>query len=209
MNKNSLRLYAVTDRTWLNGRPLAYDVEKALNGGVTMLQLREKNMEFKELVRVAVELKSLCKRYNVPLIINDNVYAAKEADADGVHLGQNDMSPSEAREILGNDKIIGVTAKTVEQAKKAESDGADYLGSGAVFGTSTKHDAKKMEMDTLKNITTSVNIPVVAIGGITAENVSELAGAGIAGTAVVSGIFAMDDIENAARELYMKVGKII
>ena len=209
MDKNSLRLYAVTDRSWLNGRTLASDAEKALIGGVTMLQLREKNMEFKELVRVALELKALCKKYNVPLIINDNVYAAKEADADGVHLGQNDMSPSEAREILGNDKIIGVTAKTVEQAKKAESDGADYLGSGAVFGTSTKHDAKKMEMGTLKNITTSVNIPVVAIGGITAENVSELAGTGIAGTAVVSGIFAMDDIENAARELYMKVGKII
>ena len=209
MDKNSLRLYAVTDRSWLNGRTLASDAEKALIGGVTMLQLREKNMEFKELVRVAVELKALCKKYNVPLIINDNVYAAKEADADGVHLGQNDMSPLEARKILGNDKIIGMTAKTAEQAKKAESDGADYLGSGAVFGTSTKHDAKKMDMDTLKHITASVNIPVVAIGGITAENVSRLENTGIAGAAVVSGIFAQQDIEQSAKELYKKLGEII
>lgn len=209
IDKKTLRLYAVTDRTWLDGRTLYDDVEKALKGGVTLLQLREKNMSTDDFINSAKEIKSLCEKYNVPLIINDNVDVAKAVNADGVHIGQNDMPAHEARKILGKSKIIGVTAKTVEQAQKAEKDGADYLGSGAIFSTTTKGDAKKMDMQTLKSITSSVNIPVVAIGGIDGDNVLQLKGTGIVGAAVVSGIFAQDDIETATKDLYNKIGEII
>ena len=209
IDKKTLRLYAVTDRTWLDGRTLYDDVEKALKGGVTLLQLREKNMSTDDFINSAKEIKSLCEKYNVPLIINDNVDVAKAVNADGVHIGQNDMPTHEARKILGKNKIIGVTAKTVEQAQKAEKDGADYLGSGAIFGTTTKGDAKKRDMQTLKSITSSVNIPVVAIGGIDGDNVLQLKGTGIVGAAVVSGIFAQDDIETATKDLYNKIGEII
>ena len=207
IDKKTLRLYAVTDRTWLDGRTLYYDVEKALKGGVTLLQLREKNMSTDDFINSAKEIKSLCEKYNVPLIINDNVDVAKAVNADGVHIGQNDMPAHEARKILGKNKIIGVTAKT--QAQNAEKDGADYLGSGAIFGTTTTGDAKKMDMQTLKSITSSVNIPVVAIGGIDGDNVLQLKGTGIVGAAVVSGIFAQDDIETATKDLYNKIGEII
>ena len=203
IDKKTLRLYAITDRTWLDGRTLYDDVENALKGGVTLLQLREKNMSTDDFINSAKEIKSLCEKYNVPLIINDNVDVAKAVNADGVHIGQNDMPAHEARKILGKNKIIGVTAKTVEQAQKA------YLGSGAIFGTTTKGDAKKMDMQTLKSITNSVNIPVVAIGGIDGDNVLQLKGTGIVGTAVVSGIFAQDDIETATKDLYNKIGEII
>lgn len=209
IDRKILRLYAVTDRMWLNGRTLAEDVEKALKGGVTLLQLREKNMKFDDFVKSANEIKEVCRKYNVPLIINDNIDAAKAVDADGVHLGQDDFPAKTAREILGKNKIIGVTAKTIRQAQKAEKDGADYLGSGAIFGTSTKGNAVKMDMATLISITASVNIPVAAIGGITGKNILSLAGTGIAGAAVVSGIFAAEDIESAAKDLYEKAGKII
>lgn len=209
MNKSILRLYAVTDRSWLDGRALEDDIEKSLKGGVTLVQLREKNMVADDIIKSAVRIKNVCKKYGVPLIINDNVDAVIGADADGVHLGQSDMSISEARKILGKNKIIGATAKTVEQAQKAEHEGADYLGSGAIFGTTTKGDAKKMDMETLKSITQSVKIPVVAIGGITGENILELRGTGIAGVAVVSGIFAQNDIEKAAEDLHKKAGEII
>ena len=209
IDKKTLRLYAITDRTWLDGRTLYYDVEKALKGGVTLLQLREKNMSTDDFINSAKEIKLLCEKYNVPLIINDNVDVAKAVNADGVHIGQNDMPAHEARKILGKNKIIGVTAKTVEQAQKAEKDGADYLGSGAIFGTTTKGDAKKMGIQTLKSITSSVNIPVVAIGGIDGDNVLQLKGTGIVGAAVVSGIFAQDDIETATKDLYNKIGEII
>ena len=209
IDKKALRLYAVTDRTWLDGRTLYDDVEKALKGGVTLLQLREKNMSTDNFINSAKEIKSLCEKYNVPLIINDNVDVAKAVNADGVHIGQNDMPAHEARKILGKNKIIGVTAKTVEQAQKAEKDGADYLGSGAIFGTTTKGDVKKMDMQTLKSITSSVNIPVVAIGGIDGDNVLQLKGTGIVGAAVVSGIFAQDDIETATKDLYNKIEEMI
>ena len=201
IDKKTLRLYAVTDRTWLDGRTLYDDVENALKGGVTLLQLREKNMSTDDFINSAKEIKSLCEKYNVPLIINDNVQFAIEIDADGVHLGQDDMDPETARKLLGPDKIIGVTAKTVEQAKTAERKGADYLGSGAVFGSTTKLDAKPMSKELLKEITSSVDIPVVAIGGINAENAKTLKGTGIAGIAVVGGIFANDDIKLAAEQL--------
>lgn len=209
IDRKLLRLYAVTDRAWLGDRPLSEDVEKALKGGATLLQLREKNLDTSDFINSAKEIKSVCKRYNVPLIINDNIDVAMAIGADGVHIGQEDMPASEARKILGSDAIIGVTAKTTEQAKKAFHDGADYLGSGAIFGTSTKDNAKKMEISTLKAITSSVGIPVVAIGGITADNILTLKGTGIAGTAIVSGIFAQKDIEAAARNLFHKAGEII
>ena len=209
IDKKTLRLYAVTDRTWLDGRTLYDDVEKALKGGVTLLQLREKNMSTEDFINSAKEIKSLCEKYNVPLIINDNVEVAKAVNADGVHIGQNDMPAHEARKILGENKIIGVTAKTVEQAQKAEKDCAEYLGSCALFGTTTKCEEKKMYMKTLKSITSSVNIPVVAIGGIDGDNVLQLKGTGIVGAAVVSGIFAQDDIETATKDLYNKIGEII
>lgn len=209
MNKKILRLYAVTDRSWLNGRALEDDIEKAIKGGVTLVQLREKNIATDDIIKSAIRIKSVCKKHGIPLIINDNVDAVIGSDADGVHLGQSDMSISEARKILGKNKIIGATAKTVEQAQKAELEGADYLGSGAIFGTTTKDDAKKMDIETLKSITQSVKIPVVAIGGITGENILELRGTGISGAAVVSGIFAQNDIEKAAEDLYKKAGEII
>lgn len=209
MNKKILRLYAVTDRSWLNGRALEDDIEKAIKGGVTLVQLREKNIATDDIIKSAIRIKSVCKKHGIPLIINDNIDAVIGSDADGVHLGQSDMSISEARKILGKNKIIGATAKTVEQAQKAELEGADYLGSGAIFGTTTKDDAKKMDIETLKSITQSVKIPVVAIGGITGENILELRGTGISGAAVVSGIFAQNDIEKAAEDLYKKAGEII
>lgn len=209
MDKKQLMLYAVTDRSWLNGEPLTRAVDKALSGGVTLLQLREKNMAEADFIKSAQEIKQVCKERGVPLIINDNVNVALAVDADGVHLGQGDMPISRARQILGKNKIIGITAKTVEQAVEAEKNGADYLGSGAVFGTSTKSDAKKMELETLQKITSAVKIPVVAIGGITAENVTQLENTGISGAAVVSGIFAQKDIEAASRQLLNKIKHIV
>lgn len=204
MDRSALKLYAVTDRQWLRGAKLSDHVRLALEGGATMIQIRDKEVlshagsaEKNE----ALEIRRICHEYNAPLIINDNVQFALEIDADGVHLGQDDMDPAEARKLLGPDKIIGVTAKTVEQAKTAESKGADYLGSGAVFGSTTKLDAKPMTKALLKEITASVNIPVVAIGGINADNAGSLVGTGIAGIAVVGGIFASDDIKQAAKKL--------
>ena len=202
-------LYAVTDRHWLNGRTLEEDVEQALKGGVTLVQLREKNLNFEEFCKEAEIIHLLCKKYNVPLIINDNVEVAKAVNSEGVHLGQGDMSIAKAREILGKNKIIGATARTKEQAVKAEKEGADYVGSGAVFGTSTKSDAVKMSFETLREICESVRIPVTAIGGITKENVLQLKGTGISGAAVVSGIFAEKDIYNSTSELRKKIEEVV
>ncbi|MCI8405028.1 MAG: thiamine phosphate synthase [Clostridia bacterium] len=209
IDKKSLRLYAVTDRTWLDGRQLTEDVEKALKGGATMIQLREKNLNTNDFILSAERIKKICDKYHIPLIINDNIDVALAANASGVHIGQSDMTAAAARKVLGPDKIIGVTAKTVLQAQEAEKYGADYIGSGAVFGSSTKRNAKKMELDTLRSITALVDIPVVAIGGITGDNIFELSNTGIAGAAVISGIFAQNDIEKAAEDLYNKIGEII
>lgn len=208
-DRNKYLLYAVTDRHWLNGRTLEEDVELALKGGVTLVQLREKNLEFDAFCNEAEKIHLLCQKYNVPLIINDNVEVSQAVNAEGVHLGQGDMSVARAREILGNSKIIGATARTKEQAVKAEKNGADYVGSGAVFGTSTKSDAVKMSFETLKEICKSVKIPVTAIGGITKENVSALKGTGISGVAVVSGIFAEKDIYNSSLELRNKIEEVV
>ena len=176
-------------------------VEQALLGGATLVQLREKELEESAFLQEAVEMTRLCHRFGVPLLINDNVEIARKSGADGVHVGQEDMEASAVRGILGSGMIVGVTAKTVEQAKRAQDAGADYLGSGAVFGSSTKRNAKPMTKETLREICAAVRIPVVAIGGINRENAAGLAGTGIAGIAVVSGIFAAEDIERECKIL--------
>ena len=201
MKNLNLTLYAVTDRGCLNGRTLHDAVTSALEGGVTLVQLREKDMSTDEYIKEAKEIKAVCNRFSVPLIIDDNVHVCLESGADGVHLGQNDMPCDKARKLLGDTKIIGVTAKTIEQAQTAQRMGADYIGSGAVFGTSTKADAVKMDMETLKSICASVSIPVAAIGGINKQNIRELKGSGISGAAIVSGIFGNDDIRTVSQEL--------
>lgn len=208
-DKKDLLLYAVTDRAWLNGRTLREQVESALKGGVTFVQLREKTLNEEQFLAEAKEIQKLCAQYRVPFIINDNVDIAAEIGADGVHVGQSDMEAGEVRKKLGPDKIIGVSARTVEQAIAAERNGADYLGAGAVFSTGTKSDARELDHATLKEICAAVHIPVVAIGGITAENVTELKGTGICGAAVVSAVFAQDDIEAAARMLKGRIEETV
>ena len=207
--RNALKLYAITDSAALKGRSLADGVRQAIAGGITMLQYRKKNADYETMKAEALELQALCREAKVCFIINDHVALAKEIGADGVHLGASDMELSQARELLGENAIIGATAKTIEQALAARQAGADYLGSGAIFGTTTKADALPMEKSTLRAITEAANIPVVAIGGITGENVTELAGTGIAGVAVVGGIFGQDDIKTATRDLLDQVERII
>ena len=208
ISPDKLRLYAVTDRTWLGKESLEEAVEAALRGGVTSLQLREKQAPHEELVKTAMRLKPLCRRYGVPLIINDDVEAALEADADGVHVGQEDMAVAEARRILGPEKIIGASAHNREEALEAQRQGADYLGSGAVFGSSTKKDATTLSREELTAVCRAVSIPVAAIGGITEENCLELAGTGVSGIAVVSALFAAADKEEAAARLRALAEKI-
>lgn len=200
-NRNYLRLYVVTDRTWLHGRSFLEQIETVLQSGATLLQLREKDLPEDEFLEEAKAVKRLTDRYGVPLIINDNVQVALACNAAGVHVGQQDMEAQDVRALLGEDKIIGVTAKTVEQAQKAEQAGADYLGSGAVFGTLTKPDALPMTMERLRDITQSVSIPVVAIGGIEEHNLIMLKGSGVAGAAVVSAVFAAEDVGAATKTL--------
>lgn len=207
-NRDSLKLYAVTDRSWLNGESLVSQVEKALRGGAGFVQLREKNLAFEQFLAEAVELRALCGRYRVPFVINDNVEIARLCDADGVHVGQEDMALPEARKVLGENKIIGVTCKTLEEALKAQADGADYIGSGAMFQSTAKPGAEPITFDTLREICAAVSIPVVAIGGITQENVLQLRDTGIAGVAVVSAIFGQKDIEEATRTLYQTVAQL-
>ena len=207
--RNMLRLYAVTDRRWLRGKSLQEQVEKAILGGATCVQLREKELDKDALYEEAVCLRALCSRYHVPLIINDDVDMALACGADGVHVGSSDMGIAEIRQKAGDRLIIGATAKTVEQAVCAQAAGADYLGSGAVFGTATKPDAKPMTMDLLREITASVTIPVVAIGGIDCGNIGRLKGTGVAGAAVVSGIFAEADIERACVLLRAQIDGIV
>ena len=209
-DKSQLLSYAVTDRAWTGKMSLCEQVEAALKGGATMVQMREKgltNDTVQDYLEEARSLRALTERYKVPLIIDDNIKLALLCGADGVHVGQNDMDAAQARALLGPDKILGVTAKTVEQALKAQEQGADYLGSGAVFGTSTKADALPMTMERLGEICRSVSIPVVAIGGICLENIGKLKGSGAAGAAVVSGIFGAEDIEGTVRQMREMVGE--
>ena len=201
LTKDQLLLYAVTDSHWLNGRTLHSVVKESLEGGVTFVQLREKQLDEAHFMEEAKDLQVLCREYNVPFIINDNVDIALAMDADGVHVGQSDMEAGDVRAKLGPDKIIGVSAQTVGQALLAQERGADYLGVGAVFHTDSKADAADISHETLKAITEAVDIPVIAIGGISKENVLELSGTGICGIAVISAIFAEKDIKNATKKL--------
>ena len=209
LDKKDLLLYAVTDRSWLDGETLESAVEKALKGGATFMQIREKELDAEKFLVEAKKIKELCKKYHVPFVVNDNVDIAIAVDADGVHVGQNDMEAGNVRELIGRDKILGVSVQTVEQAVLAEKRGADYLGVGAVFPTGSKADADYVSRDTLKEIYEAVNIPVVAIGGINRENIMELSGSGICGVAVISAIFAQTDIEKAAAELKKLSEKIV
>ncbi len=196
-----LLLYAVTDRHWLGERTLYEVVRDSLDGGVTFLQLREKNLDEDSFYEEAVRLQAMAREYKVPFVINDNVEIAVRMNADGVHVGQDDMEAGNVRALIGPDKILGVSAQTVEQAVLAEQQGADYLGVGAVFPTGSKDDAVDVPFETLKAICEAVTIPVVAIGGITLENTPELAGTGICGIAVISAIYAQKDIREAASAL--------
>ena len=207
--KSSLKLYAVTDRYWLNGRKLIDDVEKAILGGATMIQLREKDLDFDSFVAEAKKIKALCKKYDVPFIINDSLDVFLAVDADGIHVGQNDMRADLVREKIGPNKILGVSAETVEEAILAQSMGADYLGVGTIFNTTTKLDAITVSMETLANICFNVDIPVVAIGGITKDNIKDLKNTFIDGISVVSAIFAEKDIVSASKKLNEEVDKIL
>lgn len=204
-----LLVYAVTDRSWLKGESLYSQVEKALKGGATFIQLREKTLDEQNFLKEAKDIKQLCKRYQVPFVINDNIDIAIKINADGIHVGQSDMEVTAVRKKLGKDKIIGVSAQTVEQAVLAEQCGADYLGVGTVFETGTKLDTLEVSYDTLKEICNTVHIPVVAIGGITKDNIIKLKGSGIDGIAVVSAIFASDDIEATTKLLCETTKKIV
>lgn len=207
-DRNSFSLYAITDRTWLKDKSLAKAVEEAIRGGATFVQLREKNIGHDEFVRLALQVKSVTDRYNVPFVINDNIDVALETDSDGVHIGQNDGTVLAARERLGHGKIIGVSAKTVKAAVKAQLEGADYIGAGSVFSTSTKLDAENITIGILKEIADSVSIPVVAIGGINKDNVLKLKGSGIDGICAISAIFGKGDISSAAGEL-LELSKMV
>lgn len=197
----SLLLYAVTDRHWLGNRTLYDVVRESLEGGVTFLQLREKDLDDENFYKEAVRLQEMAREYGVPFVVNDNVEIAVRMDADGVHVGQSDMEAGDVRALIGPDKILGVSAQTVEQAVLAEKRGADYLGVGAVFPTGSKDDAVEVSHETLKAICEAVSIPVVAIGGITVNNTPELAGSGICGIAVISAIYGQKDIYQATVSL--------
>ncbi len=208
-DRKDLLLYAVTDRSWLEEKTLAQQTEEALKGGVTFVQIREKQLDRQHFLEEAKELKDLCARYRVPFVINDDVKLALQVDADGVHVGQSDMEAGDVRKKLGPDKIIGVSARTVEQALLAQKHGADYLGVGAVFPTSSKKDASEVSFQTLQEICEAVEIPVIAIGGIDKENVEKLAGSGICGVAVISAVFAQPDVRKAAEELKIAVKEML
>lgn len=200
-DKKHMLFYAVTDRAWIGTQTLYQQVEAALKGGATCVQLREKELDEAAFLQEAKELCALCRRYGVPFIVNDNVDVAQACGADGVHVGQEDMKAGEVRRRVGEDMILGVSVHTVEEARRAVRDGADYLGLGAVFPTSTKTDADQMSNETLRDICGAVEIPVVAIGGLNRDNILRLSGSGVDGVALVSAIFGAEDIEAACREL--------
>ena len=200
-DKKAMLLYAVTDRAWVGRQSLYEQVESALKGGATCVQLREKEMDDEGFLQEAMEIAALCRRYGVPFIINDNVEIALKCHADGVHVGQEDMDAACVRQQVGGHMMIGVSAHSVEEALAAVRNGADYLGVGAMFSTATKTDASVLPKETLRDICAAVDIPVVAIGGISRSNISRLAGAGVDGVALVSAIFAADDIESECRLL--------
>ena len=200
-DKKTMLLYAVTDRKWVGKQNLYEQVESALKGGVTCVQLREKELNEETFLQEALEISALCKHYGVPFFINDNVEIAVKCCADGIHVGQEDMKASQVRQRVGENMMIGVSVHSVEEAMEAVKNGADCLGVGAMFSTSTKKDAEVLPKEILRDICTAVDIPVVAIGGIGKSNISQLSGTGVDGVALVSAIFAADDIENECRLL--------
>jgi len=208
-HRDMLLLYAVTDQAFTGEKTLTEQIEEALCAGVTLLQLREKSMDKRTFLEEALLVRELTKHYGIPLIINDDVEIALKCRADGVHVGQDDLSPLEVRQLIGPDRILGVTAKNVSQAKKAYMDGADYIGSGAIFPSPTKKDAIPLTLEQLTAICRSVPIPVTAIGGITAQNVSCLKGTDVAGASVVSGIFGQKDITAAVHHLKEQLLKVV
>lgn len=209
VNADELRLYAVTDRSWLNGRTLVQVVEESLRGGATFLQLRDKNPDRATILQEASEIKALCKKYHVPFIINDDVELAIAVGADGVHVGQDDRPAKETRAMIGPDMILGVSTHNVQEAIQAQADGADYLGCGAAFPSGTKSNAGVSGVETIKQVASAVDIPVVAIGGITMDNLSQFAGSAVSGMAVVSAIYAQEDICAAAAALKDKIEQVL
>lgn len=208
-DKKHMLLYAVTDRAWVGTKSLYEQVKEALENGVTCVQLREKELNESDFLKEAKQISALCKEYKVPFIVNDNVNIAIACKADGIHIGQEDMELTNVRKLVGEDMIIGVSAHTVEEAIKAQEGGADYIGIGAVFATSTKTDVDVLSFETLRSICEAVDIPTVAIGGIKKDNICKLKGSGIDGVAVVSAIFAAKDIATATKELLLEVKKAV
>lgn len=207
--EKQLLLYAVTDRAWIGTLTLYQQIEQAILGGVTCIQLREKNLDEETFIKEAIQVRKLCHKHGIPLIINDNLKVALESGADGIHVGNDDMPVKEIRKITGEDFIIGATAKTIAQAKEAEKAGANYLGVGAVFPSPTKTNAIRITSEALREICSSVRIPVVAIGGITEENMAEITGCGMKGIAVVSAIFSAENIRTATGKLREKIVSIL
>ena len=208
-NEKMLLLYAVTDQAWVGKQPLLEQIEDALKGGATIVQLREKKLDEDSFVEEAIQVRDLCHKYNVPLIINDHVEVALKSGADGVHVGVEDAPVAEIRKRVSPDFIIGATCKTVEQAKNAEAAGADYMGVGAVFPSPTKTNAVRITNEQLREIVSSVSIPAVAIGGISYDNVCEIKGSSVSGVAVVSAIFGAEDIEKATSLLKERVRAVV
>ncbi|SEF61282.1 thiamine phosphate synthase [Lachnospira multipara] len=200
-DKKNMLLYAVTDRAWTGKQSLYEQVEEALKGGITCLQLREKNLSDEEFLKEAIQIKALCNKYKVPFFINDNVEVAIKCGADGIHVGQDDMAAGRVRELVGDKMMIGVSAHSVKEAVEAVKNGADCLGVGAIFSTSTKKDASVLDLSVVSDICKAVSVPVVAIGGIKKDNISKLKGTGVDGVALVSAIFAADDIKAECEEL--------
>lgn len=200
-DKETMLLYAVTDRAWVGRQSLYEQVESAIKGGATCVQLREKQLNDEDFLKEAVEISALCRKHNVPFFINDNVEVAIKCNADGIHVGQEDMAAEQVRSRVGDDMMIGVSVHSVEEALEAVKNGADCLGVGAIFRTSTKTDVDVLPRKVLCDICNAVDIPVVAIGGISKENISQLAGTGVDGVALVSAIFGADDIEGECRIL--------
>lgn len=209
LDKKYMQLYAVTDRAWTGNKTLYEQIKEALENGVTCVQLREKNLDEASFIEEAKKISVLCRQYNTPFIVNDNVNVAIASNADGIHIGQEDMGLKDVRKIVGENMIIGISAHTVEEAKFAQENGADYIGIGAVFETSTKNDVEVIPYEKVKSICDAVDMPKVAIGGINAENILKLKGSGIDGVAVVSAIFGAKDIGKATKELYTLSNNLI
>lgn len=208
--RESMLLYAITDRMWLReGESLAAVCKKVLQNGATFLQIREKTLDETAFIREAAALQALCAGFHIPFVVNDNVSVALAVNADGVHVGQSDIKGKDIRAMIGKDKILGISAGTVEEAIQAEAAGADYIGVGAVFGSKTKKNARNSSVEKLREITSAINIPVVAVGGIHLTNIMKLSESGVDGAAVISAVFAAEDPGKATAQLFEKAKEMI